>query len=71
MTSGKRLTPAGTESHIHVNGLLLCIDVLLLTCGALDRRRSETVPVTSTRFTTLDIVDMSTLGCQHTEIPES
>ena len=71
MTSGKRLTPAGTESRIHVIGLLLCLDVLLLTFGALERRRSETVHVTSTRFTTFDIVDMSTMGRQYTEIPES
>ena len=33
----------------------------LFICGALERRRPETVPGTLKRFTTLEIVDMSTL----------
>ena len=43
----------------------------LLICGALERRRPETVPGMLTRSTTLDIVDMSTLGSQYTEVCES
>ena len=39
----------------------------LLIYGALKRRRSETVPGTLT----FDIVDMSTLGRQYTEVCES
>ena len=42
----------------------------LLICGALERRRPETVPGTLTRSTTLDIVDMSTMGRQYTEVFE-
>ena len=43
----------------------------LLICGALERRRPETVPGTLTRSITLDIVGMSTLGRQYTEVCES
>ena len=42
-----------------------------LICGALERRRSETVPGTLTCSITLDIVDMSTKWCQYTEVCES
>ena len=38
---------------------------------SLERRRPETVHLTSTRFTTIDIVDMRTLGRQYTEVSES
>ena len=38
---------------------------------ALKRRRPETVPGTSTRSITLEIVDMSTFGLQYTEFCES
>ena len=43
----------------------------LLMCGALERRRPETVPGTLIRSITLDIVGMSTLGRQYTEVCES
>ena len=42
----------------------------LLICGALESRRPETVPGTLTRSITLDIVGMSTLGRQYTEVCE-
>ena len=44
---------------------------MLLICGALERRRPETVPGTLTRSNTLDIVDVSTMGRQYTEVCES
>ena len=40
----------------------------LLICGALERRRTETVPGTLTRSITLDIVVMSTMGRSYTEV---
>ena len=43
----------------------------LLVCGALDYKRPETVPGTLTRSITLDIVDMSSMGRQYTEVCES
>ena len=43
----------------------------LLICGALERRRPETVPGTLTRSISLDIVGMSTLGRQYTKVCES
>ena len=46
----------------------------LLIRGALERRRPETVlerPGTLTRSITIDIVDMSTMGRQYTEVCES
>ena len=43
----------------------------LLICDALERRRPKTVPGTLTRSITLDIVDMSTMGRQYTEVCES
>ena len=42
-----------------------------LICGALERRRLETVPGTLTHPITLDFVDMSTLGRRCTEVCES
>ena len=44
---------------------------MLLICGALERKRPETVPGTLTRSITLDIVDMSTIERQYTEVCES
>ena len=44
---------------------------MLLICGALERRRPETVPGSLTRSITIDIVDMSTIGRQYTEVCES
>ena len=43
---------------------------MLLICGALERRWPETVPGTLTRSITLDIVDMSTMGREYTEVCE-
>ena len=40
-------------------------------CGALERRRPETVPGMLTRSISLDIVDMNTMGRQYTDVCES
>ena len=54
----------------HVIAFLVLYNTLL-TCGAQERRRPETVPLTETHFTTLDIINMSMLGRQYTEVSES
>ena len=44
---------------------------MLLICGALERRRPETVHGTLTRSVNLNIVDVSTMGRQYAEVCES
>ena len=57
MTSGKNLQESEVVRYS-----------TLLICGTLERRRPETVPGTLTCSSTLDIVGMSTLGCQYNEV---